>query len=264
MKKLFLLPFCLAITLPALTLPATALALPLKTWKGFENGTLTGWKLSRLPRVTSAIVISGPTRAGRYAASITLRAGETYGDSWKSELTDPLFAPYDTEIWYRVSHYLPSTFAPAPNNECVLAQWHNTNAEGVLGGSPPIAHRYQNGRLSVTLSYSFGEFHQPGDATTDRLYSITFARGKWHDFVYRVRWSLRGEGEVDAWYNGKFMGSYRGPLGYTNDVAGPYFKTGVYCERTPSKKLTAYVDEYRRGPKASDILLPFERLEGQR
>jgi hypothetical protein len=224
---------------------------------GFAGGSLAGWKVTRLPRPSSAIVIDSPTRHGKHAAAVTLKFGETYGDSWKSELTDKLFAPFDQVIWYRVSHYLPGGFIPEKGNRCVLAQWHNIQPEDMIGGHPPLAHFIEDGIFRSAVGY----YRDNTGLVTRDLYKLNLSRGVWNDFVYRVVWSLKDEGQIDAWYNGKYMGSYRGFLSYVTDVAGPYFKTGVYCEQSPVKPLTAYVDEYRRGPTADSILLPGEYIE---
>ncbi|MCO5143487.1 MAG: polysaccharide lyase [Oligoflexia bacterium] len=231
--------------------------------RDFETKNFSGWKIHRLSTKHAARIIENPDsrRYGKFAAAVTLRYGETYGDSWKSELSDPYYAPYEKEIWYRISHFLPGGFIPEKGNACTIAQWHNAAMPGVPGGGPPLAHEVTDGRLKVFVSYSIKPFRTGKDVINKTLFKIPFRRGQWHDFVYRIVWSKKGKGEIDAWHNGKYLGSYRGYLGYPNDAAGPYFKTGVYCKQSPRKPLTAYVDEYRRGPTADSVLLRNERLE---
>lgn len=244
-----------------LFIASTARATEVLDWPGFENGSLQGWKLSRLPRKDSAKVITSPTRSGKFAASVTLKNGETYGDSWKSELTDPYYAPFGIELWYRVSHFLPQNFTPTNGNRCVLAQWHNLQPPGIPGGAPPLAHEYKDGKLRVFVSYSIKDFQSGKDVINKNLFIIPMAKNRWHDFVYRINWSRGGTSRIDAWYNGVYMGTYSGRLGYPNDVRGPYFKTGVYCKQSPITPLTAFVDEYARGYIFETVLLPGEKLQ---
>lgn len=229
--------------------------------RNFESGNLVGWKTHRLSSKWAARIIRDPVRNGKYAAAITLRYGEIYGDSWKSELSDPYYAPFEKEVWYRISHYLPGSFIPKDGNACTIAQWHNAAQPGVPGGGPPLAHEVTDGKLKIFVSYSLKPFESGKDVINKTLFTIPFRRGTWHDIVYRIVWSKNGKGEIDAWHNGVYLGSYRGPLGYPNDAAGPYFKTGVYCRKSPTLPLTAYVDEFRRGPTAESVLLRDETLE---
>lgn len=225
----------------------------------FESGDWTGWSLKRLPAKDDAKVVRFPVRHGNFAAAIGLAPGVRYKDSWKNELSDRLQANFNEEIWYRVSHWIPDDFQPKETNSCMIAQWHNA---AFVGFSPLLAHRYRNGVLRVTIEYGTADVPKSYDDVVNHVFfEIPFAKNRWHDFVYRAVWSRGETGLIQAWYNGKFMGTYRGPTGYKNDEDGPYFKTGVYCEESPERLLTAYVDEYRRGPTREDVLLPDEILE---
>jgi hypothetical protein len=229
---------------------------------GFESGDLSGWQLFRLSSPDAARVVSAPTRTGAYAAAITLHPEGRYGDAFKSELSDAFHAPFGEEVWYRLSHYLAPEFSLPKGNYCVLAQWHSVSpSDAGLGAKPPLALRYANGHAKVTISFSRERFRDPKQVTTMPLYETEFANGRWHDFVYRVVFAGDDSGRVDVWHDGKHVARYAGPVGYPGDPMGPYFKTGMYCLRDPAKPLTAYVDEYRRGRRASDVLLPGETLE---
>lgn len=228
---------------------------------GFESGDLEGWSLKRLPRQDHAVVNSDHVRAGSFAIAVGLAPLVRYKDGWKNELSDKLLAPVGEEIWYRVSHFIPRRgFNPAPENSCMFAQWHNASTN--YGWSPLLAHRYENGELRVTIGH--GKVPHPlsyEDVANITFYKAPLEREKWHDFVYRAVWSMGGEGMVQGWHNGKFMGTYSGPIGYGTDDNGPYFKMGVYCNQTPENILIIYHDEYRRGRTKESILLPDEKLE---
>ncbi len=230
--------------------------------KGFESGDFAGWNLRRLARPDAAQIVKEPVRHGRFAASVSLYPGGTSLKELKSELSENFNAPFRKEIWYRVSHYLPSDFMVPENNGCVLAQWHNVSPKGVPGGKPPLAHRYRDGVFYVTAEFTLQPLKQVEDAQRVPLYRIeNFPKNQWHDFVYRIVWSADSEGAVDLWHNGKLVASYHGPIGYPGDPDGHYFKMGVYCAKAPGKTLTAYFDEYRRGYDRDGVLLPGEKLQ---
>lgn len=234
-------------------------AISLQRILDFESANFDGWSLKRLPVREHAVIITDPVRAGKYAAAVSLAPGVTYKGDWKSELSDQPIHEFDQEIWYRVSHYIPQDFEPQSDNSCVLAQWHNS---AVLGFSPLLAHRYQNGVMKVTIAYGTADIPLSYDDVVNKTwFEFPFAKNQWHDFVYRTRWSRGGLGLIQAWHNGKFIATYEGPTGYKNDEGGPYFKAGVYCENSPDKILTVYLDEYRRGARKEDVLLPGELLE---
>ncbi|RZA06018.1 MAG: hypothetical protein EOP11_11380 [Proteobacteria bacterium] len=230
----------------------------------FESGNFSGWQTFRLSSPEAAKIVSSPVRHGAHAAAITLHPNGRYGDAFKSELSDPYHAPFGETVWYRLSHYLAPSFDLPADNYCVLAQWHSVSpGDAVSGAKPPLALRYAQEKIKVTVSFSRKAFRDPEQITTTPIYETDFARGQWHDFVYRVVFAGNDSGRVDLWHNGKKVANYAGPVGYPGDPMGPYFKTGMYCLRDPAHPLTAYVDEYRRGKTSSDVLLPGETLEGE-
>ncbi|MCO5143047.1 MAG: polysaccharide lyase [Oligoflexia bacterium] len=229
---------------------------------GFDYGNFSGLSTERLAGPNGARIITGPTRHGTHAVAITLPPGLGFDNSYKSELSDNFHADYGKEIWYRVSHFFPASFKPNRNNKCTLAQWHNASVPGYAGGRPPLANRFKNGTFYITVNYSYKQVMDPLESTNIVIAKIpNFKYLQWHDFVYRVLWSVDDRGEVDVWHNGKKIASYRGPIGYRGDVAGPYFKMGVYCDEGSNRSLTVYADEYRRGKTAKDILIIGENLE---
>lgn len=242
-----------------LTLLTLLPSLTFGAYSGFESGDLREWETQRLARKSDARLISRPVRNGRFAVAVTLNPGDKSGDGFKSELSDPARARFGRETWYRISHYIPSSLSVAPGNSCVLAQWHNSPAPDRLGGKPPIAHRYRKNGLDITVNFSLKPIDLPTDAIQKTIYSIRpLAKGKWHDFVYRVVWLANQKGRVDLWYQGKLVAKYRGPLGYPTDIDGPYFKAGMYCALSPEVPYTAIFDEFRMGASASSVLLPDE------
>ena len=68
----------------------------------------------------------------------------------------------------------------------------------------------------------------------------------WLDFVFRIHWSRQGNSSIDAFLGGQKIFRFDGPLGYRNEIKGPYFKLGVYASGEIGSPLVAYHDNYSR------------------
>ncbi len=116
-----------------------------------------------------------------------------------------------------------------------------------------MAQRCRNGRFYVTVRHSVERIvSNPDDVPEEVVFDTTkLPLGQWNDFVYQIRWSYRADGFVNAWLNGKQIISYRGPVGY-NDEIGPVFNFGLYRDRS-DKTYVVYFDCYRRGNSFRDV-----------
>jgi hypothetical protein len=111
---------------------------------------------------------------------------------------------------------------------------------------PVLAHRYDGRTFLVDVRSSSTKIQRANDGIRRIVYQQQdLAKGVWHDFVYRVRWSCESDGLVEGWLDGEKIIAYSGPVGY-NDSDGPYFKFGLY-HHSGDKPLVVYHDEYRRG-----------------
>ena len=61
-----------------------------------------------------------------------------------------------------------------------------------------------------------------------------------------IHWSREGDSSIDAFLDGQKMFSFDGPLGYRNEIKGPYFKLGVYASGEITGPLVVYHDNYSR------------------
>ncbi len=228
----------------------------------FESGTLDlpGLSTRRLVNPYSAQIVdeiaaanSPKVRQGRNAARFELRTGDRVSGGWRAELRDLNNAVPGSEVWYSLSTLIPKDFPDEPENSFVLIQWHDQKVpwNNPEGHSPPLATRYRNHRLDITLRHAF-EGQQPGENGRERiLYSHpNLERGVWHDLIYHVRWSARPTGPdtgfVRAWLDNKQIVDYTGPVGYFDDL-GPYVKFGIYARHDVKQPHVVYHDAYRRG-----------------
>jgi hypothetical protein len=218
----------------------------------FESGDFSGWT-RKLAASHSGLIVRQPVRRGVYAARFELRAGDDTGDGVRAELKERFTAPFGRDVWYSFSTWIPPDFPIVPENT-VITQWHAQDDAGeeAASRSPVLAHRYEAGALVIDARSSAVPTQSANDGTRAVLFrQPDLPRGVWHDFVYRIRWSWREDGQVEAWLNGKRIIYYRGPAGY-NDRAGPYFKFGLY-KHAGSRPFVIFHDEYRRGFSRSEV-----------
>lgn len=211
----------------------------------FESGDFSGWSIRRLAKDYSAVIQSDIVRSGKHACRFEIRNGDRVSQGLRAELRDWYNAPFEEETCYAFSTYLPADFTPPPGVGVVLAQWHDQAELGEPAGKPPLAIRYLDGMLRFTGAFSEVASHDP-----DRRYVFheipDVQHETWLDFSFRIRWSRIGDSRIEARLGGEELFEFEGPLGYRNQVKGPYFKLGVYASGDIVEPLVVYHDEYRR------------------
>jgi hypothetical protein len=211
----------------------------------FESGDFSGWSVRRLARDYSAVIQDEIVRTGTKACRFEIRPGDHVSQGLRAELRDWYNAPFEEDVWYGFSTYLPASFRPPPGVGVVLAQWHDQAELGDPSGKPPFALRYLDGTLRFTGAFSQTASHDP-----DRRYVLheiqNIGRERWLDFVFRIKWSRTGDSSIDAFLEGESIFRFDGPLGYRNQIKGPYFKLGVYASGEIDGPLVVYHDNYSR------------------
>ena len=79
------------------------------------------------------------------------------------------------------------------------------------------------------------------------------AHDVWIDFIFRIHWSKIADSRIDVFLDGKSVFRFEGPLGYRNQIKGPYFKFGVYASGEIDTPLAVYHDNYSRGASYDDV-----------
>ena len=211
----------------------------------FESGDFSGWSVRRLAKDYSAVIQDEVVRTGTKACRFEIRPGDRVSQGLRAELRDWYNAPFEEDVWYGFSTYLPAGFVPPAGVGIVLAQWHDQAELGDPSGKPPLAIRYLDGVLRFTGAYSEVASHDP-----DQRYVFHEIPGidheEWLDFVFRIRWSKTGDTSMDAFLDGQRIFGFEGPLGYRNQIKGPYFKLGVYASGDIDGPLVAFHDNYSR------------------
>ena len=218
----------------------------------FESGDFTGWSVRRLAKDYSAAIQSQIVRAGTKACRFEIRPGDRVSQGLRAELRDWYNVPFEADTWYGFSTFLPKDFAPPKDVGIVLAQWHDQAELGDPSGKPPLAIRYLDGALRFT-----GAFSEVASQDPDKRYVFheipSIAHETWLDFVFRIYWSKAGDSSIDAFLGGQKIFRFDGPLGYRNQIKGPYFKLGVYASGQISGPLVVYHDNYSRADSLAAV-----------
>jgi Polysaccharide lyase len=218
----------------------------------FEGGNFDGWSVRRLARPGSAIIQDQIVRVGTKACRFEVAPGDYVSQGMRAELRDWYNAPLEAVTWYGFSTYLPKSLVALRNVGVVLAQWHDQAELGDPSGKPPVAIRCLDGALLFTGAFS--EVASPDPEKRYLFHKITDVPHEvWLDFVFRILWSHRQDGRVDAFLNGTPLFSFEGPLGYRNQIKGPYFKLGVYASGKIDAPVVAYHDNYSRGVSYDEV-----------
>jgi Polysaccharide lyase len=220
--------------------------------RNFETNSLSGWRVAgNAPSVQGTI-----KRLGRYGMRSYLNRS-TSTVSYRTEARvispDPIV---NQEYWYGFSIYLPDDYVP-DNIWEIVAQWHAIPDNSYEAGTkPPLSLSTTRGVWTLTNKWTSDRITNSSNVTSRSFNFGTYARGRWTDWVFRIKWSYGTQGILEAWKNGQKVLSAKGPNTY-NDARMPYFKMGIYKgwkdDRTGVvTQRTLYHDEFRMvGPGGS-------------
>lgn len=214
---------------------------------GFEAGSLGGWD-TQVADPARIRVVSSPTREGKHAVRFELRPGDrVFGRLELSQLVRQTGERAGQEWWWAWSALIPADLAPQ-RGWCLFAEWHQTGLPDVTQGPAPINFDCTDGRFTLIV--------RGGDEPrwAERRFALPdLADGRWHDFVFHVRWSPDPDGLVGLWIDGKevvpetsLRTSYRDQ--------GLYLKAGPYrsAEDNPTT-LVVYEDAWRQGATRASV-----------
>jgi len=226
----------------------------INVYDGFETPTLSDlWDTSRF--TAGALTMQSQTvRAGHSAVKITLRSRDTFEkgrngdlDTERDELMEArkLVSKEGAAYEYSFSMFLPPDFPVVPTR-LVIAQWKQycKGSGPCFNDSPVLAVRYIGGELRITQAI-------------DRKNIVLFARrgefrNRWLDFRFRVRFSPKPTGRVEAWLGEEQVVNFTGATADAESAASGYpspsyfyFKMGLYRDLM-AQPMTIYIDEYRK------------------
>ena len=222
--------------------------------RDFETNSLSGLRVSgNAPTVQSSI-----KRLGRYGMRSDL---DRFTSPVPYRTEARVIAPspiVNQEYWYGFSIYLPDDYIPDNVAWELVAQWHGIKDSGDVHSNPPLSLSTSRGVWKLNNKWS-SERIQNSSNIHGRTFDFgTYARGRWTDWVFRIKWSYGSAGILEVWQDGTKVLSLKGPNTY-NDAQMPFFKMGIYKgwqkpagEVGPVTHRTVYHDEFRMvGPGGS-------------
>jgi peptide/nickel transport system ATP-binding protein len=230
-----------------LTLFFTALILFSPTSQAFEFSYDKGiippeFALRALPGPQNVRVVKGIGSRDRACAEFNLSPGELALGAGRAELVDTFEPPLHQVQRFYFSTFIPEDYPIFDKNSTVIAQWHTQRPF-----KPPMAFRYRDGRLDITLDHFNRNTADPklsGQITIGTV--ANFRKGRWHDFVGEVIWSPDSTGKIQVWVDGFLVAKYNGMTTYFDETIGPYFKYGIYVSKPLKQTVRLYHGAYTR------------------
>ena len=293
MKKfifLFLLIFCMNVFAGEMNVFKKKIKLPKDVTQGYKNA----WKFccdydakTRLtPDYAFKVVNESeghPVRFGEQAIRFEVRRGDCgvspggYNDCEAASERHELRAQENSlkgVTWHTFSLFLPNDFPIDGFDWNAMGQFHSDG-----DGSPafnwnvePDGYELQR-RTSCNLPKNKNKkcsTRNPGNHY-QTLIQREDLLGKWYDHIFNVKWSLKQDGYLKHWINGKLIYHYQGSNLTPREKEG--FQFGIYRGFLPtSPKVTthvAYYDEIRYAKKScgklklEDLGYSCEELEKQ-
>lgn len=226
-------------------------AFPDASIQSFESGDFSGWDVKRLVAGYSAQVTPKRARDGKLSARFELREKDYTHNGFRAEIRDPYNAPEGAEVYYWFSTFVPLSAKFTEENRCVFAQWHDQDSS--LGKpthvhSPPLSIALKKNTYKIKLCNS----DEQGICKKSVLFKEKkFEFGKWYDFTFKIKWSAKSDGWIEAWANGERIVDYKGRVGNPKfadplDNVGVHVKLGIYCASGPKEPLVLTHDNYGR------------------
>ena len=217
-------------------LEETAIAKPLLLNGDFETGNIFQFDGKEGLRKELQIV-SEPVRNGKFALKINCLKSDystpTGGNKWRAEVfkngAGGDSGNHNTIRWFGLSTYLPDDWQNDIFSD-IIFQIHERPSACEEYRSPPFYLRANNDKMELLVrwdSKACSDGNTPEGTAT--IYSVPIVKGRWVDWVFKVKWDYRpnGQGYVEIWQDNVKRTTYYGPNCY-NDEKEMYLKTGVY------------------------------------
>ncbi|NEU09988.1 hypothetical protein GZH53_16810 [Flavihumibacter sp. R14] len=221
-----------------------------------ESNAISLWQSEANPgAITRSNTVA---REGSYSAKFSINKTDALiSGSYRAEIKTDLM-PINSERWYGMSVFLPSTYVKDPIPESIF-QWHNV--PNFKAGETWSSYKFQNpwrletnnGRLVFVHQYGT----QSGSFAGSKSYDLgEYQVGVWTDFVVHFKATFASDGIFELWKNGSKVLTINGPGVYYNDESGPYMKMGIYkwgwsgTGSTVSNR-TLYFDQIKIGDQTS-------------
>ncbi len=214
-------------------------------WRGdFSTGDLSQWSSKEAVSSDRLTVVPDPVDGSRDVLKAFVVQGDNpiHSSGNRNEL---LYTGDDVtgqERWYHWQTRWPADYASEPTWQ-VFTQWHQDTG----GGSPPVEF-FVNGE-TVYLRVQ-------RDNPNGAVWTAPLERGRWHDFVFHVKWSSDpAAGWVELWYDGR-LALPRHACATMFPGTGVYLKQGLYRSASISPTQTIFHTGMVVGTTLDDVVPP--------
>lgn len=208
-------------------------------------------------------IANGPRRGGAYGIKFKIKKADPWGVNGapkmpRAQLYRDSGAGREFVIgkvyWVGLSMYIPKDWVNDPSPEEIL-DWHMRADPGEQSASSPIRMWIKDDKMLLKVSWDSRRIWSPPMEGNEQIWSDKLEKGKWLDFVFKLRFSYKhdGQGLTMVWKDGNLIANRIGPNAY-NDIEGRYLKFGLYkweWIKNPANSITTqrelYFDEIRIG-----------------
>ncbi|ATB41893.1 hypothetical protein CYFUS_007369 [Cystobacter fuscus] len=219
--------------------PATASGV---VWKAdFETKDRSQWDREQMVSADRLAVVTSPVRQGGYALKATVKQGDDPINSSgnRNELVKMTNEPSGSEYYYRWSTMFAADF-PSAKTWQLFTQWHHNGSSG----SPPVEFYVYSEEVRLNIGGSPGVI----------VWKTPLVRGKWHDFIFHVKWSASAsEGFVELYYDGQLVLPKRSIATQFSGQVN-YLKVGLYRSDTVAPTGVVYHDNWMMARGLQDVL----------
>jgi len=215
-------------------------------WRAdYETGDRSQWdreqmvSADRLQVVTTAASLA--PRQGKYALKATVRQGDDpiNASGNRNELVKMTNEPSGSEYYYRWSTMFDTSF-PSVKTWQLFTQWHHSGDSG----SPPVEFYVYGEEVRLNIGGDPGVI----------VWKTPLVRGKWHDFIFHVKWSANASvGFVELYYNGTLVLPKRSIATQFSGMVN-YLKLGLYRSDTVTQTGIVYHDNWVMARNLEDVL----------
>lgn len=207
-------------------------------WRGnFESGDISQWNKAQKVSANRLEVVTDPVAEGFFALKTTVRKGDDpiNASGHRNELVSWGHDKKGSERFYRWQTMWPEDYE-SPDTWQLFTQWHHDGKDG----SPPVEFYTRGEEIILRVS-------------GDELWRAPLERGRWHDFVFHVKWDRSGF--VELFHNGvQVLEKTTAPTLYAGQ--GVYLKQGLYRDASISQTQTIYHDGMVIGTTLAAVMEP--------
>ncbi|WP_261836558.1 polysaccharide lyase [Vibrio ishigakensis] len=222
---------------------------PTSRYSSFDS--LAGWG-KHFGYEHSAQIVDDPTGKANQVLRVELRDGDVYrtrsGEHYRAEVYETFRAKFDTPMQYSFKVLITDEWQTA-DVRALIAQWHGTPDRhlGEISRSPNLGIELRNDRFLIrgqTSSEPINQHNKIGMHRETFFLSEPIKRNHWYHFDIDVTWSHTNRGSLKLKLDGDTVIGHQGPTSYY-DCVGPYFKMGIYRDKTPMP-FVIYFDDFSR------------------